>query len=407
MKTRGKKTALILILALVLTGVAFGVSQALQPTVTPVTTTTLGPRSLARKLTVSGRLEAGSTFDSTLGSTQKVTKVNFQTGATVVAGDVLVELDTADLAYQLDKAVLNRDLLKVSLANARKQSAVNLDTAKVAYSQARKNYEDAQDKYRDDLVTRLVRDQADSARKTAQNQLKLAQLQYDSLQAKSSSSEYRQQLAAAELDIANLKRKIADSTIRSPIAGTVTQLDALAGQLPTQQTSQVQVVDLSRLVIKAYVNQYDAVQLQAGQPVSFLVKGLRETFSGSVTAIGDVAATAAGNSNEAKYEVSIAIGSSQTNSSAAGLLRPGYDIEATVTVQTAPAALAIDAADIQTLADEQFVYVILDGLAARRRVETGLETDDAVEITAGLMSGETYITHPPQDLAAGDRVQAG
>lgn len=248
-----KKIVLIVLLVLILAAGGFGVWKVMQPKVTAVTTAAVERRDIAQTIVISGRLEANDTFETALSLSQKVQTIVKKEGDPVKAGDVLIQLDTTELAYQLDKAVLNLDLLKLSTVNARAQAAISLDTAKVAYDQAVKNYEDARKKYNNGTVTRLVRDQAETAMKTADNQVKLAQATYDSLDLDAAGSDRRKQVEAATLDIENLKRKIADSTIRSAIAGQVSVMEARAGQFPTQQTSQIQVVDLSRLMIKSRI----------------------------------------------------------------------------------------------------------------------------------------------------------
>jgi HlyD family secretion protein len=49
-------------------------------------------------------------------------------------------------------------------------------------------------------------------------------------------------------------------------------------------------------------------------------------------------------------------------------------------------------------------FVVEDGRARLRRLETGLVGEDHYEVTRGLEEGETVILRPPTDLEEGDRV---
>ncbi len=411
MTTKRKTLTLIIVGILIVAVVAFGVVQALQPKTTAVQTAVLAAQSLVRTIVIDGSLEAADSYETTLNLSQKVIKVVHPAGDTVAAGDVLLQLDTADLEYQLDKAVLNRDLLKLSVANARKQARISLQIAQINYNQARKNYSDALDKYDDDLISKLARDQAYSARQTALNQLELAQSQYDNLNLKSAQSEQKKQIDAASLDIANLKRKISESTIVSPIAGKVTVLDARENQLPAAGANFVQVVDLSGLKITSLVNQYDVVQLVPGQKVSLQIKGLAATFSGSITTIADVETQASSAvSSEPKYELTISLdwpdgAADGAANDPASRLKPGYEAKATVTTQEKPGAVAVGLADIRRENDQAFVFVVEAGKAVKKPVTTGLETTDQIEIVEGLAAGITYIISPPAELADGDLVE--
>jgi RND family efflux transporter MFP subunit len=51
------------------------------------------------------------------------------------------------------------------------------------------------------------------------------------------------------------------------------------------------------------------------------------------------------------------------------------------------------------------VFVVADGRASKRGVQTGTASDDAIEITAGLAAGDTVVTRGGFALRPGDRIQ--
>jgi multidrug resistance efflux pump len=257
-----KTISLVLILMVLIALVAFGAWSALKPKTTAVELSKAERGTLVQNLTIKANLEAIDTFETALGLSAKVIKIEKREGETVSAGDVLVRLDTADLQYQLDRATISLDQLKLSTENARAQAAISLDSAQLSFEQAKKNYEDVRKKYNNGTATRLMRDQAETTMKTAENQVKLAQASYDSLDMNTAGSERQRQIDAATLEIENLRRKIDESVVRSAISGVVTILEVREDQFPTQSNSKVQVMDLSKLLIKANVDQNDVVRIK-------------------------------------------------------------------------------------------------------------------------------------------------
>ncbi len=410
MKSRRRALVWITVILVVLAAAGFGAVMAMNRSPLTVATATLARRSMVARITINGAVSADAVFETMLGSAQKVVAVHKKAGDTVKAGDLLVELDTADLMYQLGKAELGLEQLKASTANARAQAQISLSTAQLALTQARANHSDVLDKYDDGRVTKLVRDQSATALKTAENQVRLAQAVYDSLDVDSAASDRRKQIDAASLDIENLRRKIADSAIKTTIAGTVTALDARPGQFPGQQTSFIQVVDLSQQVIQARVDQYDAVQLKPGQKVRFSVKGLAGELGGSIEKVDSVATAQGSAGAMPKYPVRIQISPPAPGSGEAGLaaaLKPGYEVDVRVSLQELPNAQALPQSAVAADAGGPYVLVVRAGAAVRQPVQTGLESEGWVEIKDGLTQEDLVITNPPRELKAGVAVKAG
>lgn len=304
-----------------------GMIQIFKPKAVEVAVAALEKRNLADSISVTGKIESEEIYETVLSSSQKVIKRYKNIGDDVKAGDILVTLDTEDLEYQLNKAVLSLDTLKTSTGNAKAQASINLDTAKNSYALAGKAYQNIKALYDTGAASKDDLDQADNALKLAESQVKLAEIQYNNLNLNSSGSDVQKQMERLNLDIQNLNRKIAESTIKSPISGTLTLLDARENQYPSRSQGQVQVLDLSRLIVKADVSQYDAVLLNPGQKASVKVKGLGETLTGRITSISDVSNTTAGSSTEPKYEVQISLDDSKKD------IKADYDVDVNISIK--------------------------------------------------------------------------
>jgi hypothetical protein len=67
----------------------------------------------------------------------------------------------------------------------------------------------------------------------------------------------------------------------------------------------------------------------------------------------------------------------------------------------------VSATAIQRRGQVATVYVVHDGIATLRLVQSGAESPEGVEVLAGLEAGESVVTSPPARLVDGARVAVG
>jgi hypothetical protein len=72
----------------------------------------------------------------------------------------------------------------------------------------------------------------------------------------------------------------------------------------------------------------------------------------------------------------------------------------------APRRVTVPAAAVVNAVDGARVWIVENGRASARLVETGPERGDLVEIRKGLSGGESVIVRPPAGLKDGARVRA-
>ena len=87
-----------------------------------------------------------------------------------------------------------------------------------------------------------------------------------------------------------------------------------------------------------------------------------------------------------------------------GRLLPGTFANVALTLTQLSDALLIPAEAVIPGVDEKQVFVIDDGKAQRRVVETGTRTASVVHVLAGLAAGDVVITSGLQQLRAGQAV---
>jgi HlyD family secretion protein len=238
--------------------------------------------------------------------------------------------------------------------------------------------------------------------------------------------------AAADLDKA--RDDLAKTTVFSPLGGRVITLNAEVGETvyPATMNNPASVVatiaDLSEVLAVIDVDETEVVYVELGQAAELLVDALPDrTYQGRVVEIGSSGFSRPDQPDVTFFSVKVLFVEPDP------ALRPGMSVRAEV-ITAAPgdalvvpiqsvverpplaAAGAGEAADGDARDDDdaddaeevQVVFVVADGEARQRPVETGLSDETHVEIVSGLEAGEAVVSGPYRtlrDLDDGDAVR--
>lgn len=221
-----------------------------------------------------------------------------------------------------------------------------------------------------------------------QEQLEDARLNYDT--AVSSLSE-------AESDMNEM-------TITAPMSGVVVGEPKTAGTMAVQGSDNptviMRIADLSSKQIQAKVDETDIGNVKVGQTATFTVDSYTgKTFTARVSKISQ---TDTGNS----WDTSNSSSSSSSSSSASVIyyyvtldvddpdneLLPAMTARVEINTADRPGALVVPISALKTDANGSYVVVKNpDGSQENRHVETGIYSDEYVEILGGLSEGEQIV----------------
>lgn len=296
-------------------------------------------------------------------------------GSAVAAGDPVVVLDDAELRKSLSQAELGL-----------KQAQVGLERAVAAEAKARV-----------DLENRLS---LFAAKAATQEQLELSR---DAL----ASAEFARRSAALAVEQAGLaleqaRRDLAEAVIRSPLAGVVAKPAFSAGDFAPANSQLATVADLSRLLFKAEVDEYDIGKLREGMPAAVKVPALAdEAFRARVDRIGPIAEVV---NNISVFKVSVLVDNAE------GRLRPGMSADLSFTVSNEK-GVVVPLKAVTTVRGRSYVDVlpaaadaaegasVAEGGAGNgaavepetRRVELGSNDGRNVIVKEGLAVGELVV----------------
>jgi len=206
----------------------------------------------------------------------------------------------------------------------------------------------------------------------------------------------RTALAAAEAAHRQLQTRVGYATIRSPIAGVVTAKHVEAGDVVGAQTPMFEVADVSTLVVPIGVSELDVAQLSPGDTVEVSLDALPDRpLRGRIRRVFP---SADPTTRLVTVEVALEPGSQA---------RPGYlarvrlRLDSRSDVPLVPAGAVLSGAG-----GAESTFVVEEGKAFRREVETGMVSRGRVEIVSGLEPGETVVVEGGNSLRDGAQVRS-
>jgi RND family efflux transporter MFP subunit len=187
------------------------------------------------------------------------------------------------------------------------------------------------------------------------------------------------------------------TSLRSPIAGVVTDRPLFAGDTAAAGTPIVTVMDTGSLIAKLHLAQALAQQLQVGSEAKLAVPGMDEPVAAKVSLISPAL-----DPGSTTIEVWLKV------PNAKGTLKPGTTVHATMEGRTVRQALLVPTEAVQRSAESggKMVMVVgADGLAHKKNVTIGISTKETTQILEGLSANDMVITGGAYGLDEGTKVK--
>ncbi|MBW8877592.1 MAG: efflux RND transporter periplasmic adaptor subunit [Acidobacteria bacterium] len=298
-------------------------------------------------------------------STVAIGTIKSKVGAEVKVGSLLSGV-VAELKVNVGDKVRKGDLL-ASLRDEDWRAKVNTLKAELASSIAEEEYAENELARKEKLKDLIPLQQLEDSRRN----VKVKQADVERVRAN---------LAEAQITLGY-------TVIRAPVAGTIASVSTYKGETIAASLAAptfVTIVDLDRLEVQAYVDETDIGKVKVGQQVSFRVDSFAgHDLSGTVKAIYPKPQLV---NNVVNYVVIIDIADKQ------GLLiRPEMTVHVTFILAQKDAVISIPRSALLREGGRNLVIVRQGDRWVERRVETGMQTPQRIEIVSGLHPGETIV----------------
>jgi len=215
----------------------------------------------------------------------------------------------------------------------------------------------------------------------------------------------QESLAQARAALDQSEDLLSKTRIRSPIDGVVIQLDVKVGETVIAGTTNIPgstmmvIADPSETLTEVQVDEADIAQVREGQSADIFAAAYPDTpLSGTIQSIASVARQTPGQAS-LSFLVKILLDEQDTMT-----IRPGMSVRADIYTESSEETLAVPVQavlfdedmdeDDKSKEEQTYVFVMEDGKAVRRDVETGISSDSDQEITDGLKEGELVVSGP-------------
>jgi len=331
----------------------------------------------------------------------RVQRLRTNIGDKVNKGDVIAELDKADLQALVVQRVAELEISRSRLASLEKLQPMQLEKARADVAKweatvalAEKDLQRKNDLLKDDLA---AQQDVDNARE--QLDVSKAELSVSRESLRLIETQYPEDLAQAVRDVErsqgaldNARATLSYTTITAPISGVIGSVSTQEGETVAAGLNAptfVTIIDLTRLQVEAYVDEVDIGKVKTGQKGAFTVDAFpgRE-FEGVVSAIYPKAVI---QENVVYYIVVLNIVGGYE-----GLLRPQMTASVTLTLEDRPGVLAIPSRAVQRDRGRNVVWVAGEsGEPERREVAVGWRDGQWIEVVSGLSEGEKVLLESP------------
>ena len=313
-----------------------------------------------RKTAVVSRQDIGSTVLST-GIIKPMVGAEVRVGSRV--SGILKNL-YANIGDVVKKGQLLAELDPTEYRAKYNQVAAALENARANIEYARLDMERQQSLIKENYIS--------------QNQMDIAIKAWQIASAQFNQAEANLEYARIQLDY---------TKIRAPISGVVASVATQEGETVAASFSAptfVNIIDLNRLEVWAYVDETDIGRVQQGQRAIFTVDTYADTdFEGKVTAIYPKAEI---QDNVVNYITTIVITDNKGK-----ILRPEMTTTVSIFLETRQHVLAVPNGAIRREKGRKFVYVLQQNQPVQRWIKTGWKNGSFTEIIDGLDEGEKVI----------------
>jgi HlyD family secretion protein len=382
-----RKRVLTVIAALVVAVVVFSGWWKFRSNGVAVRAEEVTRQDISNVISTNGKIEPLNNFEAHAPAPATVKRVLVSEGDQVKAGELLVQLDDADARAQAAKALAHlrsaeSDLHAVEAGGTHEEvltTRSGLAKAQADRDEARRNLE---------AVQRLQKTGGASAAEVqaAQDRLKKAEADVQLLESKlsgrfSSPEVAKVQAGAAEARAAYeaANELVKNSNVRAPFAGSVYQLPVKPGSYVSSGQLLVQVADLSKVQVRAFVDEPEIGRLAKGQKVEIkwdAVPG--RTWEASLSQVPTVVTTVG---TRTVGEITSSIPNPDRK------LLPNVNVNVTIVAARRNNVLTISRESLHSTDGKRFVFRIVDDRLQKQEIETGITSLTRVEVVRGLDQG--------------------
>jgi membrane fusion protein (multidrug efflux system) len=200
-------------------------------------------------------------------------------------------------------------------------------------------------------------------------------------------------LESAQKQIAVLQQQADMYRIKSPITGTVDQMDLKLGQVAMPGTTGIRIVNADILKVKADVPESYAGSVAQGNNVKILIPDANDSLVTKITFAAKVIDPV---SRSFPIEIKLPVRSK---------LRPNMTAVLKIANYSKNNVITIPIKSIQNSEAGNYVYIVENGFAKRKTIKQGATSAGQTEIISGIAAGDQVVVEGASDIEEGDKLK--
>ena len=354
----------------------------------PVRADRVTRQDLVTSISTNGKVEPLQLFEPHSPIPTTVKKIYVREGQQVKAGELLMQLEDSDVRAQVARAQAQlkgaeADQHAVKTGGTQEEvltTRSDLVKAQTDRDTAQKNYEALQQLAKTGAAAPSEVREAQSRLAAAEASLKLLQQKQQDRYSPPEVNKVQAEAAQARATLAAAEDQLKHTEIRAPFEGTVYSIPIKQGEYVQQGELLLQLANLKRVQVRAFVDEPEIGKLATGQPVNITWDALPgKSWHGEITQM-PYTITTYGTRNVGQVLCGV--------ENDDGRLLPNINVTVNVSIANKKEVITVAREALHDDESGRFVYLIKDGHLDRQPVEAGIANNTRVEITKGLEPGE-------------------
>jgi HlyD family secretion protein len=379
----GKRTWLVII-ALIAAVIILAAFVSLHHSQVAIRVDRAERQTITASIATNGKIEALDNFQAYAPMPTTVKKIDVRQGEWVKPGQMLLQLDDAEARFQAARAEAQLKGAEADLgAVERGGTQEEVLNARNALLKAEADRDAAQRNLQ--ALQRLMQSGAASQAEVdaAQNKLRIAESEVSLLQQKVKGRYSQQEIGHVEAQRSEAKASLEaaqevlkNSNVVAPREGVVYSLPVREGAFVNTGDLLVQLADLHKVLVRAFVDEPEIGRLREGQSVEVTWDALPgRVWQGTLESLPT---TVVQHGTRMVGEVTCVIGNSDLK------LLPNTNVSVAVITARRENVLTVPREAIHQDAAGQYVFQVVNGELRRRNVTTSVSNLTRVEVTSGV-----------------------
>ena len=354
----------------------------------PVRADRVTRQDLVTSISTNGKVEPLQLFEPHSPIPTTVKKIYVREGQQVKAGELLMQLEDSDVRAQVARAqaqLKGAEADQHAVQSGGTQEEVlttrsDLVKAQADRDAAQKNYEALQQLAKTGAAAPSEVREAQSRLAASEATLKLLQQKQQDRYSPPEVNKVQAEAAQARATFAAAEDQLKHTEIRAPFEGTVYSIPIKQGEYVQQGELLLQLANLKRVQVRAFVDEPEIGKLATGQPVNITWDALPgKTWHGEITQM-PYTITTYGTRNVGQVLCGV--------DNDDGRLLPNINVTVNVSIANKKDVVTVAREALHDDESGRFVYLIKDGHLERQPVEAGIANNTRIEITKGLEPGD-------------------